>query len=321
MARLPHAAIMHKVLVQLRLLQLAIIVLVNKLVDRNPVLFRVRLQDVRKVTRLGLGRDPLSARSIPRQPGFRVQRRFPHPIRMVLLDRRPNRAFEPLDMLLLHLAWHLVVDLQREIRHERRLGSREVVRSVPVEDLAVVLDLKDEVFDVVHRHLVLAVDEEAEAGKVRVPVVELAQASAERNMAPRGNLTSLNRAPGTTNGKPSNVVFPSAVCFFFIARAKIPGTSFNDLTNSGSSGCGGSTSTCSPSWGFFLALPIRSAVDGSCNEKSEPTPLDNTRPFRAPHAAHRSTASHAYSCSSDPHRSAPSHRHQSCASTSSKRNS
>jgi hypothetical protein len=164
---------MHKVLVQLGLLELPIIVLIDKLVDRDAVLLGVGLQDVGKVTGLGLWRNPLATRSVPRQPRLNIQRRFPHPIRMVLLDRRPNRTFKPLDMLLLHLARHLVVDLECEIRHERRLGSREVVGSVPVEDLVVVLDLKDEVLDVVHCHFSLAIDEQAETGKVRVPVVEL----------------------------------------------------------------------------------------------------------------------------------------------------
>jgi hypothetical protein len=41
-----------------------------------------------------------------------------------------------------------------------------------------VLDFKDEVLDVVHRHVAFTVDEETEAGKVRVPVVELRGVSA-----------------------------------------------------------------------------------------------------------------------------------------------
>jgi len=39
-----------------------------------------------------------------------------------------------------------------------------------------------------------------------------------------------------------------------MAKAKIPGLSFKDLTNSGSSGFGGRTSTCRPNEGFCRAL-------------------------------------------------------------------
>jgi hypothetical protein len=111
MPRLSDTTIVHKVLVQPGLLQLAIVVLIDELVDGNSMLFRIRLQDMREVTGLGLWRNTLAARSVPRQPGFRVKRWFPHPVRVIFLDRSSDGTLQPLHVLFLHLSRHLVEDL------------------------------------------------------------------------------------------------------------------------------------------------------------------------------------------------------------------
>ncbi len=118
------------------------------------------------------------------------------------------------------------------------------------------LDLEDEVLDNVHCHFPSTVDQQAQSAEVRVPVVELRWNIVSRDCYKlNGERTSLNRAPGTMNGTPSKTVLPvKAEVFFFMARARMPGLSFSDLTKTGSSGQGGSTSTSRPSCGFAFEL-------------------------------------------------------------------
>ena len=92
---------------------------------------------------------------------------------MILLDGGLDGALQPCAVLLHVGTVKLVVDLEGHVGEEWRLRTAEIVRARAVKDLAVVLDLEDEVVDHALGHVDVAIDEEAEGDEVRVPVVKL----------------------------------------------------------------------------------------------------------------------------------------------------
>ena len=85
----------------------------------------------------------------------------------------------------------MVVNLESHIGEERRLGSAQVIGSAAVEDLAIVLDLENEVVDHALGHVHLAIDQKSQRDKVRVPVVQLGQRSQTGIAGEAGGTTNL----------------------------------------------------------------------------------------------------------------------------------
>ena len=67
----------------------------------------------------------------------------------------------------------MVIYLKGHVGEERWLGAREVIGTAAVEDLVVMLNLEDEVFDNAFGHLDLAIDEKSEGDEVGIPIVQL----------------------------------------------------------------------------------------------------------------------------------------------------
>jgi hypothetical protein len=177
-ARLAHGAVVEEVLVERGLAQRAVVVPLRELVHGQAVLVRERLEDVREVRRLRLGRDAEPVRAEAREARLGVDARLRDPDGVVLLDGGLDRGAEPAPVRVEVGPVELVVDLEGHVGQERRLRAAEVVGARAVEDLAVVLDLEDEVLDHALGHVHLAVDEQAEGDEVRVPIVELVEARA-----------------------------------------------------------------------------------------------------------------------------------------------
>ena len=118
-----------------------------------------------------LGRGALAAVVIAGEadPGDEVRLGGPEPV--VLLHRGQRRA-QPLAVLV------LLVDAQEHPGQEGRLGPRQVIRAVGVEQRAVVLDLVAEVGRHVARRVHLAVAQQADLDEVAVPPVHLVEAAA-----------------------------------------------------------------------------------------------------------------------------------------------
>lgn len=189
-----------------------------------------------------LGRNAKSSRSVSRQTGRSVERGFDHPVGMILFDGRFDGSLEPFFVEIHLVSVELVENLKSQVGEEWRLRPGEIVGSVTVEHLVVVLDLKDAVFDDAHGEVDFAIDKETQCHEIlsstQIRLVSLTLSHP---------YFSLNRAPGTIKGTASSLPF-----FSSMARARIPGASFNVLTNAGSSQLGGSVMT----WRFRLGLAI-----------------------------------------------------------------
>lgn len=111
-AGLSDTSIVHEVFVKIGFQNLPIIVLIDKLEYRDPVLLGKGLQDVGEVSRFRLGRDTLTGRSVSGQTSLNVERRLGHPVSMVLLDGGSHGSLEPFDVCRLLFPRHLVVDLK-----------------------------------------------------------------------------------------------------------------------------------------------------------------------------------------------------------------
>lgn len=83
---------MHEVLVERGLAELARVVRVRELEDRQAVLVGVGLEDVREVGGLGLGRDAEAVRTEARETGDGVHARLGHPDGVVLLTEDGQRS-------------------------------------------------------------------------------------------------------------------------------------------------------------------------------------------------------------------------------------
>lgn len=120
-------AVVKEVFVELGLLELAKVVGVGKLEDREPVLVSERLEDVRKVAGLGLGRDAEPVRPEAREARLGVHAREGHPDGVVLLDGGLDRALEPDVVGLLVSPVELIVRLKGHVGQEGRLRPAEVL--------------------------------------------------------------------------------------------------------------------------------------------------------------------------------------------------
>jgi hypothetical protein len=115
----------HKVLVELGLVDGLVVVPINVLVDRDTKLLSERLKDVGKVGSLGLWRDTLTDGTVSGETRLDVQRRLDQPVAVVLLDGGLDGTLEPwlegVSVLV------LIVDLNSEIGEEWGLGSAEIL--------------------------------------------------------------------------------------------------------------------------------------------------------------------------------------------------
>jgi len=60
----------------------------------------------------------------------------------------------------------LVIDLQRHVGEEGRLGTAKVITSAAVQDFAVMLDLEDEMIHHAFGHVDLTIDEQSKTDEV-----------------------------------------------------------------------------------------------------------------------------------------------------------
>lgn len=146
---------MHKVLIQLGLLDLPKVVGIRKLQNRDSVLVSVRLEDVGEMGSFCFGRDSQTVRPESRQSSDRIHTRLSHPDGMVFLkettqkqlrrndlvplrriqsrkkrinlDSGLNGTLEPYVVGFLISSVKLVVSLESHVGQERRLCSAQVL--------------------------------------------------------------------------------------------------------------------------------------------------------------------------------------------------
>ena len=131
------------------------------------------LENVREMGSFRLWRNAHAFRSVAGEARLGIHARLGDPNRVIFFDGSLNRALQPLPVSLEIRPIQLVVNLKGHVCEERWLGAREVIGPTAVEDLVVMLDLKDEVVDKALGHLNLTIDEKSEGDEVRIPIVQL----------------------------------------------------------------------------------------------------------------------------------------------------
>ena len=96
---------------------------------------------------------------------------------MIFFDGGLNSSLQPPTVGCHIRAVELVVDLEGHVGEEGGLSPAQVVGSTAVKDLAVVLDLEDEVVDHSLGHVHLTIDQESQGDEIRIPIVQLERSS------------------------------------------------------------------------------------------------------------------------------------------------